>query len=344
MKALRFKNGKLWLAEIEPLLHADEALVRVMMAGICNTDLEIIRGYAGFSGTLGHEFVGVVEASPDKSQIGRRVVGEINVGCQRCELCQQGDPRHCLNRTTLGIHNRDGAFAEFLNLPSENLLVVPDAVSDRQAVFTEPLAAACEILDQIAINTTHRTAVIGDGKLGQLISRVLATTGCDLTLIGKHADKLELAVKAGIKTFRVSTGSGSDLVMPYTADVTDGTAIRSLPLPVPYRRLFDFVVEASGAASGLQLALDLVKPRGVIILKSTFQAPVLLDTSRIVVDEISIIGSRCGRFQKALQLLEEGKVEVEDLIAGEFKLSDGVVAMAAARTPGTLKILLTNNG
>ena len=347
MKALQFINGELRLAEVAPARPANEALVRMTLAGICNTDLEIVRGYAGFSGTLGHEFVGVVEDSPDKSQIGRRVVGEINVGCGHCELCQQGDPRHCLNRTALGIHSRDGAFAEFLNLPPENLFVVPDGVSDRQAVFTEPLAAACEILDQIAISATHRTAVIGDGKLGQLISRMLATTGCDLTLIGKHADKLELAAKAGIKTLRVSTGSSSDLMMPDVTDATDATtdtATKSLPLPVPYRRLFDFVVEASGAASGLQLAFDLVKPRGAIILKSTYQASVSLNTSRIVVDEISIIGSRCGRFQKALQLLEEGKVKVEDLIAGEFQLSDGVAAMAAARTPGTLKILLTNNG
>ncbi|MEO6726083.1 MAG: alcohol dehydrogenase catalytic domain-containing protein [Blastocatellia bacterium] len=320
MKALRFENGELRLAEVEPAHPANEALVQVTMAGICNTDLEIVRGYAGFSGTLGHEFVGVVEDSSDKLQIGRRVVGEINVGCGRCELCQTGDPRHCLNRTALGIHRRDGAFAEYLTLPPENLFIVPDAVSDQQAVFTEPLAAACEILDQVEINPTHRIAVIGDGKLGQLISRVLATTGCDLTLIGKHADKLELAAKAGIKT------------------------IALVELKIDRSARFDFVVEASGAASGMQLAIDLVKPRGAIILKSTFQAAVLLETSRIVVDEISIIGSRCGRFQKALQLLEEGKVEVEDLIAGEFKLSDGVAAMAAARTPGTLKILLINNG
>jgi threonine dehydrogenase-like Zn-dependent dehydrogenase len=234
-------------------------------------------------------------------------------------LCQAGDPRHCLNRTALGIHNRDGAFAEFLSLPPENLLVIPDTVSDRQAVFTEPLAAACEILDQVEINAAQRTAVIGDGKLGQLIARVLVTTGCDLNLIGKHADKLELAAKAGIKTI----------------------ALNELRIDPAAR--FDFVVEASGAASGLQLAIDLVKPRGIIILKSTFQASVALNTWRIVVDEISIIGSRCGRFEKALQLLEEGKVEVEDLIADEYKLSDGVAAMAAAGIPGTLKILLTTD-
>jgi len=316
MKALRYENGELRLTEIDRPNHADEALVRITAAGICNTDLEIIRGYANFSGTLGHEFVGVVEASPDKSQPGRRVVGEINVGCGDCEFCQSGDPRHCLNRSVPGIHSRDGAFAEFLSLPPQNLRFVPDTVSDRQAVFTEPLAAACEILDQVEISASHRVAVIGDGKLGQLIARVLATTGCDLILIGKHADKLELAAKAGIKQVEVNQ------------------------LKIDPSSRLDFVVEASGAASGLQVALDLVKPRGTIILKSTFHGTVELDAWRIVVNEISVIGSRCGRFEKALKLLEEGRVKVEDLIAGEFQLSDGVAAMAAAQTKGTLKILL----
>lgn len=321
MKALRFENGELLLAETAPPQRAGEALVRVTLAGICNTDLEVVRGYAGFNGTLGHEFVGVVEASPVESQIGRRVVGEINIGCGNCECCSVGDARHCLTRTAMGIHNRDGAFAEFLTLPPQNLFVVPDNVNDRQAVFTEPLAAACEILDQVKITSAHRVAVIGDGKLGQLIARVLATTGCELVLIGKHSDKLELATKAGIKTLRISRGSSSDLVTPY--------------------RHFDFVVEASGSASGLQLALELVKARGTIILKSTFHGgAVPVDTTRIVVDEISLIGSRCGRFENALALLKAGKVDVEPLIAAEFKLGDGVAAMTAAAKPGTLKVLL----
>lgn len=317
MKALRFEDGKLRLAEVRRPDRAGEALVRLTVAGICNTDLEIVRGYASFRGTLGHEFVGVVEDSPDPSQIGRRVVGEINVGCGNCQFCQQGDPRHCLNRSVLGIHHRDGAFAEFLNLPPQNLLIVPDAVSNHQAVFTEPLAAACEILAQVEINAANRVAVIGDGKLGQLIARVLATTGCDLVLIGKHSEKLELASEAGIKT----------------------VALSNLEIDPAWR--FDFVVEASGAAGGLQLALDLVKPRGTIILKSTFHGPVQLDTWRIVVDEINVVGSRCGRFETALKLLESGAIKVEDLIAREFRLSDGIAAMAAAQSPGTLKVLLT---
>lgn len=318
MKALRFENNKLRLADV-PLPHrSGEALVRMTAAGICNTDIEIVRGYADFRGTLGHEFVGVVADSPDRSQIGRRVVGEINTGCGQCGLCRANDPRHCPNRTALGIHGRDGAFAEYLSLPSQNLLIVPDGVSDHQAVFTEPLAAACEILDQVEINDSHRVAVIGDGKLGQLISRVIETVGCDLTLIGKHAGKLELAARAGIKTV------GLDAL-----DITPASR-------------FDFVIEASGSASGLRLALDLVRPRGAVILKSTFHGAVELDTSRIVVNEISVIGSRCGRFENALRLLETGKVDVEPLIAREFKLADGVEAMAEAERPGTLKVLLTN--
>jgi len=317
MKALRFENNELKLAEVDLARRDDEALVRVTMAGICNTDLEIVRGYAGFSGTLGHEFVGVIENSPDKSQVGRRVVGEINAGCGRCELCCRNDPRHCLNRTVLGIHGRDGAFAEYLSLPPQNLLVVPDNVNDRQAVFTEPLAAACEILDQIEINRSHRVAVIGDGKLGQLIGRVMATTGCDLILIGKHANKLELARQAGIKTIELGA------------------------LDIDPASRFDFVVEASGSADGLRLALELVRPRGAIILKSTFHGAVELNTSRIVVDEISVIGSRCGRFEQALALLESGELDVEPLIASEFKLTDGVKAMAEAQQPGTLKVLLS---
>jgi threonine dehydrogenase-like Zn-dependent dehydrogenase len=316
MKALRFEHGGLKLTDLDVPHRGDEALVRVTLAGICNTDLEIVRGYANFSGTIGHEFVGVVEDSPNKSQIGRRVVGEINAGCGQCDLCMKNDPRHCLNRTVLGIHSRDGAFAEYLSLPPQNLLLVPDEVTDRRAVFTEPLAAACEILDQVTIGESNKVALLGDGKLGQLIARVLRTTGCNLTLVGKHADKLELAARAGVKTVELSA------------------------LKIDPMHRFDFVVEASGSPDGLQLALDLVKPRGTIILKSTFHGATQLNTSRIVVDEISIVGSRCGRFENALNLLEANKVDVESLIAGEFELTDGVAAMAEAQRPGMLKVLL----
>jgi threonine dehydrogenase-like Zn-dependent dehydrogenase len=315
MKALRVEDNKLKLADSAVPHREGEALVRMTMAGICNTDIEIARGYADFRGTLGHEFVGVVEESPDRAQIGRRVVGEINVGCGQCGLCRENDPRHCPDRTALGIRGRDGAFAEYLSLPSRNLLVVPDGVSDRQAVFTEPLAAALAILDQVEIRASHRVAVVGDGKLGQLISRVIAGTGCDLTLIGKHDAKLELAARAGVKTAKVGATKA---------------------------RGFDFVIEASGSSGGMEIALDLIRPRGAIILKSTFRGAVRLDTSRIVVNEVIVIGSRCGRFETALRLLESGGVDVEPLVAREYQLADGLEAMAEAARPGTLKVLLTN--
>lgn len=316
MQALRFEQGALKLAEVPPVIRPGEARVRVTLAGICNTDVEIVRGYANFSGTLGHEFVGVVEASPDPQQIGQRVVGEINVGCGLCAPCQQQDARHCAQRNVLGIRQRDGAFAEYLSLPPQNLLPVPAQVSDRAAVFTEPLAAAHALLEQVSLSAAQRVAVIGDGKLGQLIARVLATTGCDLLLIGKHQDKLELAARVGIQ--------GIELV-----------ELRARGL-----REFDYVIEASGAASGFDLALDLVKPRGTVILKSTFHGALTFDSARLVVNEITVRGSRCGRFAPALALLANGQVEVESLIAQEFALRDGVAALQQAQQPGILKVLL----
>ena len=317
MNALRITQGELQLADVDVPQRRGEVLVRVTLAGICNTDLEIARGYANFSGTLGHEFVGVVADSPDAAQIGQRMVGEINVGCGACAGCRassQGDARHCERRSVLGIRGRDGAFAEYLCLPPENLLRVPDSVSDHAAVFTEPLAAACAILEQVKLDSSQRVAVIGDGKLGQLIARVLATTGCALTLIGKHRDKLELAARDGIHT----------------------SALRELARGTP----FDVVVEASGSASGLQLALELVRPRGTVVLKSTFHGAATLDTARLVVNEIKLLGSRCGRFEPALELLAQRRVNVEALIAREFALADGLAAMREAQQPGVLKVLL----
>jgi alcohol dehydrogenase len=248
----------------------------------------------------------------------------------------------------LGIRGRDGAFAEYLSLPPQNLLVVPDRVSDRQAVFTEPLAAACAILEQVEIDNTRRVAVIGDGKLGQLISRVIAVSGCDLTLIGKHAPKLELAARAGIKVKRLDARDGNDAPEASGRKAGDGAGVIPPPevppsgrdpLPLSY---FDYVIEASGSAGGLRLALDLVRPRGAVVLKSTFQGEMRLDTSKIVVNEIRVVGSRCGRFENALGLLESGEVDVESLISREYRLADGVEAMAEALRPGILKILLTN--
>ena len=319
MKALRYENGRLGLAEVDkPRAEAGEAVVRVTLAGVCNTDLEIVRGYAGFAGTLGHEFVGVVERAADESLIGRRVVGEINAGCGHCELCAGGDARHCPCRTVLGIVGRDGAFAEFLRLPIVNLLTVPDEIEDARAVFAEPLGAACGIMERVCITRDTRVAVIGDGKLGLLCAQVIkAQTAASVTLIGKHENKLNIAHARGIETV---------LVEELHQDSS--------------RRKFDVVVEASGANGGFALAVELTRPRGTLVLKSTFHGRTEIDASRIVVDEISIVGSRCGRFAPALELLARNAVDVSSLITDEFPLADGVRAMARAQESGVLKVLL----
>ncbi len=329
MKALRYENQQLRLAEIPRPEPEGEALVRVIMSGICNTDLEIARGYAGFQGTLGHEFVGVVESvssgladsnpNPSVTQLapGQRVVGEINAGCGGCERCQSLDSRHCPNRTVLGIVGRDGAHAEFLKLPLVNLLPVPDEIPDTQAVFTEPLAAACGILERAGITKETRVAVIGDGKLGLLCAQVLGTTGAPVTLIGKHESKLRIAGDRGVET-----------ILSARAKERTGE--------------FDLVVEASGSANGFDLALDLLRPQGVLVLKSTFHGATEVDAARIVVNEISVVGSRCGRFAPALDLLKRKAVDVESLISEDFRLVDGVQAMARAAAPGVMKILLRN--
>lgn len=317
MKALRFENNELRIAEIDKPTADAEALVRVTTTGICNTDLEIVRGYAGFSGTLGHEFVGVVEESPSAPEwIGKRIVGEINAGCGSCEKCLDGDPRHCDTRTVLGIQNRDGAHAEFLRLPVANLIEVPANVSDSEAVFAEPLAAAYGIAEQVEIDKDTRVAVIGDGKLGLLCAFALAMRSDRVLLIGKHPEKLALAAKRGIET------------------VVTGDVLNTM------KRSFDVVVEASGAESGFAAALEILRPRGKMVLKSTFQGRTSLELWRVVVDEISIIGSRCGRFAPVLELLSDKRLSVSDLITEEFPLSDGVRAMKRAAEKGVLKILL----
>src|SRR5829696_1727103 len=309
MLALRVHQKRLSIKDVEKPQQADEALVRVTLSGICNTDLEIVRGYAGFNGTIGHEFVGVVEES------GQRVVGEINAGCGKCDLCRAGDSRHCASRTVLGIHGRDGAHAEFLQLPAENLSLVPKNVPDEHAVFTEPLAAACGVLERVSISSSDRVAVIGDGKLGLLSAQVLALTGASLLLIGKHSSKLRIAERRGIET-----------ATPKQA------AKRS--------KQFDVVVEASGAAAGFALALGLVRPRGQLVLKSTFHGKTEIDAAPIVVNEISIVGSRCGRFTPALDLLKRDAIDVDSLISEEYALSKGVHAMRRAGVKGVLKVLL----
>jgi threonine dehydrogenase-like Zn-dependent dehydrogenase len=315
MKALRYEHNQLSVAETAKPLRAGEALVRVTLSGICNTDVEIVRGYAGFEGTIGHEFVGVVESAPDESLVGRRVVGEINAGCGHCAQCASGDPRHCPNRTVLGIHGRDGAHAEFLQLPVVNLLIVPDEIRDEHAVFCEPLAAACGIIERVSVSKETRVAVIGDGKLGLLCAQALALNSAPVLLVGKHPEKLRIAGARGIETA--------------TLDKV-GKRVRE----------FDVVVEASGSETGFALALRLLRPRGVLVLKSTFKGATKVDAARIVVDEISVMGSRCGRFAPALDLLRTGAVDVESLISEEYPLSDGVRAMRRATERGVIKVLL----
>jgi threonine dehydrogenase-like Zn-dependent dehydrogenase len=315
MQALRVEKNTIAVRDIDPPERGQEAIVRVLLSGICNTDIEITRGYAGFQGTIGHEFVGIVEDATDGKMIGQRVVGEINAGCGDCDLCGTGDPRHCPKRTVLGIVGRDGAHAEFLRLPLVNLLPVPDRVADEHAVFAEPLAAACGIMERTTVTRDQNVAVIGDGKLGLLCAQVLALTGAPVLLIGKHPEKLRIAERRGIETS------------------TPKTASKRL-------REFDVVVEASGSASAFSAALGLLRPRGVLVLKSTFHGTSRINASTIVVDEISIIGSRCGRLAPALDLLKKGAIDVDSLISEEYRLGDGVVALERAASKGILKVFL----
>lgn len=316
MLALRCESGRVAVAEVEKPCDEREALVRVTLSGICNTDVEIARGYAGFAGTLGHEFVGVVESAPGAPElVGERVVGEINAGCGRCALCLKGDARHCARRTVLGIVGRDGAHAEFLQLPIVNLLRVPPEIDDRHAVFTEPLAAAWGITERVQMTEAMRVAVIGDGKLGLLCAQALALTKAAVVLVGKHQEKLRIAAARGIETATV-----------------DSVAERAHSM--------DVVVEASGGAEGFALALDLLRPRGVLVLKSTFHGETGVDAARIVVNEISVVGSRCGRFAPALELLRQRAVDVESLISEQYDLAQGVQALTRATHKGILKVLL----
>jgi threonine dehydrogenase-like Zn-dependent dehydrogenase len=315
MLALRVEKDGVAVREVDTPNLPDEALVRVLVSGICNTDLEIARGYAGFTGTIGHEFVGVVAQSQDRSLIGTRVVGEINAGCGKCEWCNAGDSRHCAERTVLGIVGRDGAHAEYLQLPLQNLLMVPERIPDEHAVFIEPLAAACAIRERVDFSGETRTAVIGDGKLGLLCAQAIALTGAPLLLIGKHEEKLRIAARLGIETSTVADAEKRG-------------------------RDFDVVVEASGAASGFTLARKLLRPRGTLVLKSTFHGNSEIDAAQIVVDELSIVGSRCGRFAPAIDLLKKGAIELDSLISEEYPLSEGAFALQRASQKGILKVLL----
>ncbi|MEW6112001.1 MAG: alcohol dehydrogenase catalytic domain-containing protein [Thermodesulfobacteriota bacterium] len=315
MKALVF-DRQIRLTELpKPLPQEGEALVRVLMAGICKTDVEITKGYMNFHGVPGHEFVGTVERAPSPELVGARVVGEINAGCGACAFCRQGMERHCPNRGVLGILGRNGAMAEYLTLPASNLIPVPENVSDEKAVFTEPLAAAAEILEQIKLEPSWRVLVIGDGKLGLLVAMVLRLTGCDVLLVGKHPEKLTIFSNLGGSTVRAS-------------DLATGS------------EKFDVVVEASGSASGWELAIDRVKPRGIIVLKSTYHGDLAFNTAPLVINEITVVGSRCGRFAPALRLMAQGLVDPSPLISRIFAFTEAEEAFRAATKTENLKVLL----
>jgi alcohol dehydrogenase len=325
LAAITRRNGIAIVQRPLPRLRPGWALIRVRLAGICNTDIEILRGYHNFHGTLGHEFVGDVVrvASPkDRAWIGCRVVGEINISCaslgfrKPCSYCRRGIPTHCARRRVLGIIDHDGAFAEYLALPVVNLHRVPASVPDEAAVFTEPLAAACEILEQTNIRKHHEAAVIGDGKLAQLIARVLRAAGLRVVMIGKHEEKLRLARLANIATLKV----------------TSPRAQRS--------NQFSLTVEATGSPSGLALAQQITVPRGTLVLKSTFHGAADVETWPIVVKELTVIGSRCGPFPPALALLRSGRVDPRPLISRVFSLKDTIEAVRHAQQPGVMKVLL----
>jgi threonine dehydrogenase-like Zn-dependent dehydrogenase len=313
MKALWLEENKTSLRDVTQPNKSNEALIKIRKAGICSTDLELVKGYYPYTGILGHEFVGEVIEAEDISWIGQRVVGEINAVCNQCEQCLNGRRTHCENRTVLGIVNRDGTFAEYTQLPIANLHRVPDSVPDEMAVFTEPLAAALEIQQQIQIKPTDRVLLVGAGRLGQLIAQTLALTGCDLRVVARHAQQQNLMKARGI---RVIT---EEEVKPWR---------------------WDIVVEATGSPSGFSLARQAIRPRGTLVLKSTYNGEINVNFSSIVVDEVKIIGSRCGPFEPALRLMEARQVDPTVLIANEFKLEDALKAFERAAETGVLKVLI----
>ncbi len=314
MLSVHLEDGRVEVREVpRPVRPPGFALIRLLLGGICNTDLELRRGYYSFRGTPGHEFVGEVVESDHARLIGRRVVGDINLACGTCEWCLGGLGRHCPSRTVLGIVKHPGAFQEWFTLPDRNLYLVPDHLANTRAVFTEPLAAACEILEQITIPDSSAIAVLGDGKLGLLIAQVLLAHGYRVDHFGRHAAKLAISEAAGA---RVHAGG---------------------PLP---EAQFDYVVEVTGSSAGVESALRLVRPRGTVILKSTVHDSAFIDWSRVIVNEITLVGSRCGDFPTALRLLESDRISTQPLISARFALAQAAEAFEKAGERGTLKILL----
>jgi threonine dehydrogenase-like Zn-dependent dehydrogenase len=313
MRAVVLRSGKVtFYADYpRPQRAAGEVLVRVLKAGICETDLQLMQGYMGFEGVLGHEFVGVAEEGRLQ---GKRVVGEINCNCGKCTVCAAGLGRHCPNRTVLGILNHDGAFADYVAVPEHNLHAVPDGLSDEAAVFTEPSAAALEIAAQVPLISGRRVVVLGDGRLGNLCAQVIASCGCALRVVGKHREKLELLRRRGIETSLLGEVAG------------DRTA--------------DVVVDCTGSPTGLTTALEFVRPRGTIVLKTTVAGEQTLALAPIVIDEITIVGSRCGDFLPALAALQKGRIDPVPLITAVYPLERAVEAFERAKSGATLKVLL----
>jgi threonine dehydrogenase-like Zn-dependent dehydrogenase len=313
MNALWLENNKISLREVPQTRRPNEALVKIRKAGICSTDLELVKGYYPYTGIIGHEFVGDVVEADDASWVGQRVVGEINAVCNACEQCLNGRSTHCEQRSVLGIVNRAGTFAEYTSLPIANLHRVPDSVPDEMAVFAEPLAAALEIQDQIQVKPTDRVLLVGAGRLGQLIAQTLALTGCNLYVVARHEYQQTLLKKRGIKIIAQE-------------DVK------------PWR--WDIVVEATGSPSGFSLARQAIRPRGTLVLKSTYKGEMSVNFSSIVVDEIHIVGSRCGPFEPALRLMESKQVDPTVLIDSEFSLGNALKAFEHAAETGVLKVLV----
>src|ERR1051326_8417427 len=314
MPAVSLENRRVKLVrKPQPRRPEGFALIRLIYGGICNTDLELLRGYYGFSGTPGHEFVGEVVEADDRAWIGQRVVGEINLACGKCEWCRRKLGRHCPRRTVLGIVKHPGAFRELLTLPVENLHRVPREIPSEHAVFVEPLAAACEILDQVRIPVGERVAVLGDGKLGLLIGQVLKAHGAEVHQYGRHREKLRIADACGI----------------------DARMARKLPVAE-----YEFVVDSTGSSEGLRQAVQMARPRGTVVMKSTVHGLVAIDAAPVIVNEITLVGSRCGRFEPAMRLLRSGRVKVEAMISEVVALKRAPVAFRKAGMKGVLKILL----
>jgi threonine dehydrogenase-like Zn-dependent dehydrogenase len=314
MLALQRTEAGIELREVErPDRGPGEALIRVRMAGICNTDLELARGYMDYFGTLGHEFVGDVVEADNKGLVGARVAGEINLSCGHCEFCSRGLGRHCPTRTVLGILGKAGCFAEYVTLPERNLHRVPEHLADNVACFIEPVAACFEVLEQLRISPRDRILVLGDGKLGQLLTMVLVDQGFAPTLAGKHSEKLARASARGVAI------APPDALEP---------------------KSFNVVIEATGSASGMQRALELVRPRGTLVMKSTYHGKLSLDAAPIVIDELTLVGSRCGPFQPAIASLASGDLPAESLVDAIFSLTEASAAFERAASKNTLKVQL----